>query len=317
MKTLIVGTGIIGTIYGWALSESGVDVTHFVRSGKSDQYIDGVKMDVLDERKGFKPNQITRYALKCVESIEPTDQYELIIIPVNVFQLESVLKKLLPCTNENAIFLTLTANWEGTSEIEKFLPRNRYLMGYADAGGTIRDGVYWTNLGAEIHLGLLEGQDRTTFEKVKDIFEQAGMKPDIQNNILHWLWVHNASATGFAAGFAKHKDIQIYLRDGELVKTCLHSTREMLVLCEKRGIKLGDYPEISYMSWPDWLVLGIMRWMFATNKSMQRYTAHASSQNSMRETKANFNAMLKTAKEFNVAMDATLKLSGFLECVDL
>jgi pyruvate/2-oxoglutarate dehydrogenase complex dihydrolipoamide dehydrogenase (E3) component len=26
MKTLIVGAGIIGTIYGWALAEAGVDV---------------------------------------------------------------------------------------------------------------------------------------------------------------------------------------------------------------------------------------------------------------------------------------------------
>ncbi|MFN8468368.1 MAG: 2-dehydropantoate 2-reductase N-terminal domain-containing protein [Caldilineaceae bacterium] len=34
MKTLIVGTGIIGTIYGWALAEADVDVTHFVRKGR-------------------------------------------------------------------------------------------------------------------------------------------------------------------------------------------------------------------------------------------------------------------------------------------
>jgi pyruvate/2-oxoglutarate dehydrogenase complex dihydrolipoamide dehydrogenase (E3) component len=26
VKTLIVGTGVIGTIYGWALAEAGVDV---------------------------------------------------------------------------------------------------------------------------------------------------------------------------------------------------------------------------------------------------------------------------------------------------
>jgi hypothetical protein len=30
MRTLILGTGIIGAIYGWALAESGVDVTHYL-----------------------------------------------------------------------------------------------------------------------------------------------------------------------------------------------------------------------------------------------------------------------------------------------
>jgi len=38
MKTLIVGTGVIGVIYGWALTEAGVDVTHFVRQGKKDKF---------------------------------------------------------------------------------------------------------------------------------------------------------------------------------------------------------------------------------------------------------------------------------------
>ena len=44
------------------------------------------------------------------------------------------------------------------------------------------------------------------------------MKPDIQPNILHWLWVHNASAVRFAAGFAEHKEIKPFLRDSELGK---------------------------------------------------------------------------------------------------
>ena len=40
MKTLIVGTGIIGVIYGWALAQAGEDVTHFVRKGKKDRFKD-------------------------------------------------------------------------------------------------------------------------------------------------------------------------------------------------------------------------------------------------------------------------------------
>ena len=42
MKTLMVGTGVIGTIYGWALAEAGVDITHYVRQGKKEQYRQGV-----------------------------------------------------------------------------------------------------------------------------------------------------------------------------------------------------------------------------------------------------------------------------------
>ena len=67
MKTLVVGTGIIGILYGWALAQAGVDVTHFVRKGKKDQFKDGVNLDLLDERKGHPKYNLTKYKLKCVE----------------------------------------------------------------------------------------------------------------------------------------------------------------------------------------------------------------------------------------------------------
>jgi len=34
MKTPVVGTGVIGTIYGWALAEAGVEAADYVRPGE-------------------------------------------------------------------------------------------------------------------------------------------------------------------------------------------------------------------------------------------------------------------------------------------
>ncbi len=48
MKTLVVGSGIIGTIYGWALAEAGVDVTWLVRPGHGAGE-ELVRLDVLDD----------------------------------------------------------------------------------------------------------------------------------------------------------------------------------------------------------------------------------------------------------------------------
>src|SRR5690349_3256121 len=201
MKILIVGTGIIGVLYSWALVEAGVDVTHFVRKGTASQFKNGVKLDVLDERKGHPKNNLTTYALKCVEEISVGDGYELIIVPTNMHQIENALQDLVPHAGW-ATFLILSGNWEGTECIDQILPRDRYLLGYADAGGTIRDGVYWTNLGAEIHLGEVDGKSTEKLEKVKALFTKADMKPDVQDNIVHWLWQHAAGAIGFALGFA-------------------------------------------------------------------------------------------------------------------
>ncbi|MEJ2598312.1 MAG: hypothetical protein P8Z00_08260 [Anaerolineales bacterium] len=74
----------------------------------------------------------------------------------------------------------------------------------------------------------------------------------------------------FAAGFAQYGQVKPFLRDGALLKTCVQATRELLSLCEKRGADLKQYPEVSFVCWPSWLVVALMRGMWTTNKSMQR-----------------------------------------------
>jgi 2-dehydropantoate 2-reductase len=314
MKTLIVGAGIIGVIYGWALSQAGVDVTHFVRKGKKDQFKDGVALDVLDERKGHPKNNIAQYALKCVEDISPSDGYELIIVPTNAYQTEEALKALVPISGQ-ATFLVFSGNWEGTEFIDCLLPRERYLLGYADGGGTIRDGVYWTNLGGEVHLGEVDGKPTDKLEKVKALFAQADIQSDVQENIVHWLWVHNAGVIGFAAGFAKHRDIQAYLKDGQLLRQCILSTRELYQLCERRGVDLKQYPETGFLNFPVWLVTILLRWNFRRNESMQRFTAHAASDGSLQETKAYYVSMMKTVGELGLALPNTQALGVYLQKV--
>jgi ketopantoate reductase len=313
MKTLIVGAGVIGTIYGWALAQAGVDVTHYVRPGKLDLLKEGVDLDLLDERKGHPSNHQTHYALHCVDTFSPLDGYELVIVPVNADQLDGVLKTLVPCVGKDALFLTFTSNWEGLGVIDAHLARSRVLLGYAGGGGTIRKGVYWTNLGSEIHLGSADGQETADLARVRALFETADFKPEVHAKMLDWLWVHNAGNIGFAAGFARDRDMQLLLRDGALLKTCVLATRELLTLCEKRGIDVKDYPDISAMFWPTWLVANMMRWLYATNKSMQRFTAHAVSDGSLRETYFHYQAMLKTADELGVPIPALRSLGNHLE----
>jgi 2-dehydropantoate 2-reductase len=311
MKTLIVGTGIIGVIYGWALSQAGVDITHFVRKGKKDHFKDGISLDLLDERKGHPKYTVTTYALKCVEEISPADGYELIIVPTNVHQTGDVLKTLVPVSGQ-AVFLIFSGNWDGTEFIDRLLPRERYLMGYADAGGTIRDGVYWTNLGAEVHIGEVDGKPSAKLEKVKALFVQADMQPDVQENIVHWLWQHEAGAIGYAAGYAKHKDLDTYLADKDLLRQCALSTKELYKLCELRGVDLKKYPEAGFVNFPVWLINILVRWNIRRNESAQRYTAHVASEGSRREMQAYFASVMKTAHDLSFEMPYTKALEAYL-----
>lgn len=308
MKTLIVGTGIIGGIYGWAMQKAGADVTHFVHPGKAGQFPKGVTLDLLDERKGYPPKSIQHYPIRCVDSVSPADGYQLIIVPTNGQQVEAAIKDLAPVSG-NATFLLFSSNWDGLDAYDAILPRERYLLGYPDGGGTIKDGIYWTNLGAEVHLGLVEDQPPRRLEQVKNLFIRADMKPDMQENMLHWLWVHNAGVIGFAAGLAKYRILDPYLADHALVYQSIRATKELYDLCARRGVELKKYPEIGYIKLPIWLVAFLLRRNFRRNESMQRYTAHAVSEGSRRESKYYYDQITRSATEFGFEMP-NLKAMG-------
>jgi malate/lactate dehydrogenase len=77
MKVLIIGRGVVGTIYAWALSKTGIDVTHIVRK-------EGLPatdtLDLLDLRPGFPKHTRVIYAPKTIRRIGPSDGFDLVIV---------------------------------------------------------------------------------------------------------------------------------------------------------------------------------------------------------------------------------------------
>ena len=74
------------------------------------------------------PKKIYHYALKSTDEFSPSDNYEIVIVPVSAHQLEDVLNSLVSLS-KTATFLIFSANWEGTEGIDRILPRDHYLLG--------------------------------------------------------------------------------------------------------------------------------------------------------------------------------------------
>jgi Ketopantoate reductase PanE/ApbA len=74
VRVLIIGRGVVGTIYGWALSKAGIDVTHVVR--KEGPGTD--TLHLLDLRPGYPKNARVTYAPKTVGQINPSDGFHLV-----------------------------------------------------------------------------------------------------------------------------------------------------------------------------------------------------------------------------------------------
>ena len=98
MKIMIVGAGIIGTIYGWAFAEAGHEVIHLVRPGRAAQFGSGIEIDMYDVRKGHKRDFLGHYPIQVTESILPSPGFDLVIVPTKHYHLVETLRQIVPQT---------------------------------------------------------------------------------------------------------------------------------------------------------------------------------------------------------------------------
>ena len=91
MNILVFGTGVIGTIYGNILAESGNRVTHYVRPGKKTLIENGIRIQLLDGRSKSSNEREVVYRPNVVESLSSEETYDLCILSVRHYQLHDTV----------------------------------------------------------------------------------------------------------------------------------------------------------------------------------------------------------------------------------
>jgi 2-dehydropantoate 2-reductase len=302
VKILVTGAGIIGTIYGWALSQGGHSVTHLVRPGKAARFGGGVAMDVYDRRKWFKRYYRGRYPLQVTEAIAPADRYELVIVPTKHYQLEDALKQLVPAAGE-ADFLLLTQNWAGTQAVEALLPRGRNVWGDAKAGGTYSAGTLVSAI-ASVDLGPAEGAVTPLARKMASVMTSAGIPTRVRENMLHYLWVQYAITGGLWPALVRAGSMEAVLGDRSAGEQALAAVRECLAVVTRRGVDLGNYPETRLFLSSSALRRKLAAWLFKLtlrhSEFVRRCSAHALGDPT--EVKVFYDDLVTTGRQLGVPM---------------
>jgi 2-dehydropantoate 2-reductase len=302
MRVLVIGAGIIGSIYGWALAESGNRVAHLVRPGRAAALRDGLPLDMYDRRKGHKRNFRGVYRLEAVETISPTDAFELIVVPVKHYALVETLQEIVPRAGA-AEFLLLTQNWRGTEEIDSILPRTRYVFGDAKAGGTSAGGKLIATLSA-LDLGSQEREPSALAKKIAALFSAADIQTNLHADMLHYLWVQYAISGGLWAALIHAGNLDAIFDDRDKAAGALMAVRECLEALRRRGVLLSRYKETGPFLTDSPLCrhfyFWIMRWMFRHDEYTKRCSAHAFG--APAEVKVFYDDLIATGRELGVAM---------------
>ena len=130
MNILIYGAGVLGSLYGARLKESGQNVSILARGQR---LVDIREHGIVLEDPTTGKSTITR--VNTVETLAPDDAYDLIMVLIRKNQLIDVLPALAANRGSPTVLFMLN-NAAGPDALVAALGCERVLLGFPGCGGT-------------------------------------------------------------------------------------------------------------------------------------------------------------------------------------
>lgn len=274
MKILVIGAGVLGSLFAARLKNIGEDVTLLARGKRLEEIrFHGVLLaDSIGEH-------ISITHLQATDSLGPDDVYDLIIVAVRKNQLDSVLPMLVK-NQASPNILFMVNNAAGADSIAQVVGRSRVILGFPGAGGVRgRLIVRYTILSPLIQpttLGELDGQTTPRLATIAAMFRRAGFPTVTSTNIDAWMKTHAALVSPIANA--------VYLAGGDnfrLGRTqdglvlMVRAIRENFAALEKLGVPITPW-KFRLVKWtPEPVLVMLMRLAMPTRWAETVITAHA------------------------------------------
>lgn len=251
IRLLIIGAGVIGSVYALRFAQYGLDVTLMAR---------GKRLDTL-KRNGLLYNHngtIKKISINTIEKLDNDDIYDFIFVPVRYDQAESALSAIKSNKSKTIVTLTNTIEYDNWLNILG----DRLLPGFPGAGGDIKEGVLYAQFGSEKHQGTFFGEiNGLRTERVKElakIFELVDLHYEIQNDIQAFHVSHAALAIVNKHFYTKDGMVDIETARSESVLSKIAvDIKQNLRLIEQAGFPvipletkiLGEWPDSDIITW--------------------------------------------------------------------
>lgn len=186
MRILIVGTGVIGSVYAGRLASGGQQVTLLAR---------GQRLADLRERGLVLHDAATggteTFRLPVTDSPAAAGRFDLALVPVRREQLDSIIGLLQAADTDTVVLFGNTAG--RVARLTTALG-SRSLFGFPAAGG-VRDGAvirYVTIRQQRTMLAEPSGTASARVRQLAEMFGQAGFRTHVSSDPQGWLFAHAA-----------------------------------------------------------------------------------------------------------------------------
>lgn len=224
MNILVYGAGVIGSLYAARLRKAGHRVTVLARSSRLANLREH---GLVIEELGTGVRSVADVSI--TDQLASEDHYDLVMITVRRDQLSAILPSLSANQNIPTILFLLN-NPSGLSGLGATLARERILLGFPGAGGTL-DGpiVRYAMISQQpTTLGEFSGKRTARLRVVSEVIRQSGFRVRLENDMDSWLCSHAFFVTAVCGA--------IYLADGDCQRLS-HSSRILKLMVE--GVREG------------------------------------------------------------------------------
>ena len=265
MRVVVIGAGVLGSLYGARLAAAGHSVTVVARGDRLTE-LQRAPILISNDESGV----VAAATVNVVTKLEPDDNHELALVLVRADQIDDLLPNLAANRGVKT-FLFMHNRAAGVSALAQAIGPERVLLGFPGAGGWLDGATVRYRLVPEqpTTLGEPNGRLSPRLLQIAKIFEEAGFTVALNRRMDDWLKTHAMLVIAIAGA--------IYLADGST--TALARSREgvrMLVRGLRQGFGLLSGARVAIEPKKLALLVGLPQLL--TRLYLQRFLARPSSE---------------------------------------
>jgi 2-dehydropantoate 2-reductase len=272
MRILVVGAGVIGSVYAWKLLEAGHEVVLLAR-GRRLAELQAYGLVLEDAESGQRTEVVAPLLSELVAGV----RYDLVIVPVRSEQLAATVPILLGMSDGSDVLFF--GNTVGRQAELVAAIGERALFGFPAAGGA-RDGPvirYVMIRQQKTMLGEATGTTTPRARQLQEVLRAAGFPTRTSANIDGWMLGHTAFVVPI--GFALYRvgtDAAKLAADPETMGLMVRATRETFkVLTASGNAEVPANLRMLYLHLPTALIVWYWRRVFAGPRGELWFAAHS------------------------------------------
>ena len=236
MNIVVIGVGGIGGYFGGRIAKAGYDVT-FIARGKHLDVIKNSGLQVKSTKGDFTvhPN--------ATDNLNDIKNPDLIILGVKSWQVAEVVKQIKPIVTDSTMVLPLQNGADNVDKLLLHLDKKNVLAGLCkivskiEAPGIINHFAFEP----EVIFGENDNSQTERIKKVKEVFDRAGFKNKIADDIHRDIWRKFLFIT-MVSGIASLTRVVFgeMLKDKNIEKIILDTAHEIRSVANAKGINLSN-----------------------------------------------------------------------------